>query len=100
MKKEALSQLKRKHRTDWVLLVENRLAEFGTVEKAVSRRIQAVYSLYNADDRLEELDVIEKGKVVAKLVRSGDVICLIIKKRKRWVEVSDIPLHAIKFSEN
>lgn len=100
MKREALSQLKRKHRTDWVTLVENRLAEFGTVEKAVRHRIVAVYSLFNADDRLEELDVIEKGRVVAKLVRSGDVVHLSLKKRKRWVEVSDIPLHAIKFSEN
>ena len=100
MKKEALSQLKQKHRKDWGLLIENKLTEFGDVAKVTKARIRAVYSLFNADDKLEELDVMEKGKVVAKLVRTDDVVSLTIKRRKGWVQLDGIPLHTIKFSEN
>jgi Na+/phosphate symporter len=100
MKKDALAQLKQKHRSNWVDLVENRLAQFGKMPAITKSRIRAIYSLFNADDKTDELDVMEREKVVAKLVRTNNEISIAIKRWQGWVTVYGIPLHTVKFTGN
>lgn len=92
--------LKQNHRKNWGELIEKLLTKMGIeAEKVTKTRIFSLYSLFNSDNLTDELDLIEKDKVVAKLFKKGEFVDLHIKKRKRWIELNNIPLNAIKFSE-
>lgn len=92
--------LKQKHRAEWGVFIENILNKRKIKpEKITTARIFSIYSLFNSDDKTEELDLIEKGKIVAKLFRKNDLIDLHLMKRRKWIELANIPLKTIKFSE-